>query len=67
MAYMKSLLSSYRDAAEVKEQRATRDPINKLVDYALDGELVTEAEFKVCMTADSCDEFRSLKFYRRAV
>ena len=67
MAYVQSPLSSYRDSAEVKEQRDKRDPIKKLVEYALDGELVTQAEFKVCMMADSCDEFRSLKFYRRAV
>ncbi len=42
-----SFVISYRDSNEVKEQRSKRDPISRLVDYALDGDLATAAEFKV--------------------
>ena len=41
------MLHSYRDAKEVKSVRKERDPINLLTDYALEGNLATEEEFKV--------------------
>ena len=44
-----SLCSSYRDASEVQAVRKERDPINLLTAYALEGNLVTEDELKVCV------------------
>lgn len=40
---------SYRTSAEVQAVRKDRDPINLLAAYALDGNLVTEEELKVCV------------------
>lgn len=45
--YTVVVVVSYRDAAEVKEVRKTRDPISLIAAYALDGNLVTDDELKV--------------------
>ena len=41
-------LSSYRPTEEVQGVRRERDPIKKVEKYALEGNLITEEELKVC-------------------
>ena len=46
------LPASYREASEIKEVREVRDPIKRVEDRALKGNLATEQELKVYVNCE---------------